>query len=378
MLDNRTILRIYGEEYKENTKKILEKAGLEELIPSKDKRILIKPNLVSPTPASFGATTHPEVVAGLVEYLQEKGFTNIVIAEGSWVGDKTSESVDVCGYLPIFEEYGVEFIDTQLDTWHPVQCGDMELNVCDCVKGDDYIINVPVLKGHCQTSVTCALKNMKGLIPNPEKRRFHSMGLHKPIGLLQMAIPQDFILVDHICGDPYIEDGGHPLVKNCIMAATDPVLVDALVCKVLGYEVSDVPYIKVAEDAGAGSSNLSGASIVSYDGEMNVLEGDPEGVISSGDRLLETKDAVEEVESCSACYGSLIPALERLREEGLLSKLDETIRIGQGFRGKTGELGVGDCTGEFNFCIHGCPPDEDDIYAELKDYINKKSQGIRR
>ena len=47
----------------------------------------------------------------------------------------------------------------------------MELSVCRCVQDFDYLINVPVLKGHCQTRVTCALKNMKGLIPNKEKRR---------------------------------------------------------------------------------------------------------------------------------------------------------------------------------------------------------------
>ena len=37
----------------------------------------------------------------------------------------------------------------------------MELNVCERVKEIDFLINVPVLKGHCQTKITCALKNMK-------------------------------------------------------------------------------------------------------------------------------------------------------------------------------------------------------------------------
>ena len=63
-------------------------------------RIGIKPNLVAPMEAYWGGTTHPEVVAGIVEYLQEKGFSNLVIMEGSWVGDKTSESYEVCGFSP--------------------------------------------------------------------------------------------------------------------------------------------------------------------------------------------------------------------------------------------------------------------------------------
>ena len=38
-------------------------------------RAVIKPNLVSPTEASWGATTHPEVVEGIIEYLKENGIT---------------------------------------------------------------------------------------------------------------------------------------------------------------------------------------------------------------------------------------------------------------------------------------------------------------
>ena len=55
-------------------------------------------------------------------------------------------------------------------------CRGMKLNVCERAANIDFLINVPVLKGHCQTKITCALKNMKGLIPNKEKRRFHSLG----------------------------------------------------------------------------------------------------------------------------------------------------------------------------------------------------------
>jgi uncharacterized protein (DUF362 family) len=89
MLKNE-ILQIYGTDYKKNTVRLLEEADLAGLIPSPGARIGIKPNLVSASEASWGATTHPEVVAGIIEYLQAHGFNNLVIAEGSWVGDTTS------------------------------------------------------------------------------------------------------------------------------------------------------------------------------------------------------------------------------------------------------------------------------------------------
>jgi len=87
--------------------------------------------------------------------------------------------------------------------------------------------------------------------------------------------------------------------------------------------------------------------------------------------VVEVADAVEEVDSCSACYGYLIPALDMLKQEGLLEKLHEKICIGQGYRGKTGELGVGNCTRNFKHHAEGCPPTENQIYEFLKEYISK-------
>ena len=40
-------------------------------------RIGIKPNLVAPMEAYWAGHHHPEVVVGIVEYLQEKGFSNL-------------------------------------------------------------------------------------------------------------------------------------------------------------------------------------------------------------------------------------------------------------------------------------------------------------
>lgn len=358
-MNRNEIWRSYGTDYKEMTKRLLVQSGLEEMLPGKTAKIAVKPNLVTPAPAKFGGTTHPEVVAGIIEFLQERGYGNIVIAEGSWVGDKTAEAFDYCGYNSLAAEYGVELLDMQKQKGVSVDCGGMDLEICRCVKDWDFLINVPVLKGHCQTHITCALKNMKGLIPNTEKRRFHTMGLHKPIAHLNAGIHQDFIVIDHICGDLDFEEGGSPVVRNCVMTACDPVLVDAYVCSLLGYETGDVEYVGLADRLGIGSSDLSDLRLITCEGEP--FEDLPEH------RHLDVSYAVDEVDSCSACYGVLIPALDRLREEGLLDRLPAQISIGQGHRGKTGKIGVGNCTAKFDFCIKGCPPKEEEIYTALRD-----------
>ncbi|MDO5338060.1 MAG: DUF362 domain-containing protein [Eubacteriales bacterium] len=365
-MEKNEILMIYGTEYKKMTKKLLEDAHLQASLPNKDGLVGIKPNLVSASEASFGATTHTEVVAGIIEYLKEQGYSRIAILEGSWVGERTAEAMRVCGYDRLSREYQVPFWDMQKDKGVQTDCAGMPLKICSRVKELDYLINVPVLKGHCQTKITCALKNMKGLIPNAEKRRFHSMGLHKPIAHLNTGITQDFIVVDNICGDLDFEDGGNPVTMNRILAGRDPVLIDAYVCSLLHYEKEEVPYICLAEKLGVGDGDLSHLSIRIAGEERGKTE------LPLSRKAVELQDAVEEVESCSACYGYLLPALDMLREEGLLDKLSEKICIGQGFRKKNGNLGIGNCTRHFTHSLEGCPPTEQQIYSFLKQYLQQK------
>lgn len=360
------IFVIYGTEYKKMTIELLEACKLANMIGDRRKRIGIKPNLVSPSEASYGATTHPEVVEGLLQYLKEHGFSEITIMEGSWIGAKTKEAFKTCGYDTLAKRYGVALVDAQKEKSVTVDCKGMELHLCNCALQVDYMINVPVMKGHCQTRITCALKNMKGLLPNTEKRRFHTMGLHKPIGHLSMGIRQDFILVDSICGDLSFEDGGNPTQMNCLFAAADPVLCDAYVCRLLQYQTEEVPYIELAEKLGAGSSDMDKALVR----ELNM----PEHMIKLPDkeRVMKLREMTEDVDSCSACYGYLLPALDMLEKEGLLKDFPEKICIGQGFRGKSGKLGIGNCTKDFQYTLKGCPPTEQEMYQFLKNYLKEE------
>lgn len=362
-MEKNELLMIYGTSYTKMTKELLKQADLESLIPGKAAKIGIKPNLVAPSDPSQGATTHPEVAAGIIEYLQERGFENLCMLEGSWVGDRTEEAAEVCGFSDLSKKYGVPFRDMQKERFFVKDCAGMELRICEKVRELDFLINVPVMKGHCQTKITCALKNMKGLIPNSEKRHFHAMGLHRPIAHLNVGIRQDFIVTDNICGDWDFEDGGNPVEMNRLIAGRDPVLMDAWVSHEMGYRTEEIPYIGMAQQLGVGCADYTKAKLRQWNKPVTDSAG------PQVRKIVELRDHVEEVESCSACYGYLIPALDRLKQEGLLDELDTRICIGQGYRGKTGRLGIGQCTGGFAHSLKGCPPTEEEIYRFLKDYI---------
>ena len=354
-MDKNQIFITSGTEYKRMTKELLEKADLQSHIGDRKKKIGIKPNLVSPSEASWGATTHPEVVAGIIEYLKEHGFRDMVMLEGSWVGDKTREAFETCGFDRLEEEYQVPFWDMQKDKGISVDCGGMELNVCERVKELDFLINVPVLKGHCQTKITCALKNMKGLIPNKEKRRFHSLGLHKPIAHLNMGIQQDFIVVDNICGDLDFEEGGNPVPTGRMLLGEDPVQLDAYGCRLMGLALEQAPYIQMAEAWGAGSTRLEEGDVVRLNEPSAAADYPaPSGAVAALTRTVQARSA------CSACYASLVRALHTSGVQGL------PIAIGQGWRGIPFDgLGIGACCNYAKERVPGCPPPAEDILRVL-------------
>ena len=72
-------------------------------------------------------------------------------------------------------------------------------------------------------------------------------------------------------------------------------------------------------------------------------------------------------DACSACYGSLIYALDRMSDMGYLRKGLPSIAIGQGYKNKYGEIGVGQCTRCFKKTLKGCPPKAADIVEFLQE-----------
>ncbi len=367
MMEKKDILIIHGTDYKNMTIRILKRAGLAELIGDRNKRIGLKPNLVVARDPSEGATTHAEILEGVVVYLQECGFNNLTIMEGSWVGDNTRDAFRAAGYERISRQYGVPFKDMQADTWKSCDAAGMDIRICDTAAQMDFMINLPVLKGHCQTLITCALKNNKGLIPNAEKRRFHTLGLHRPIAHLNTVVRNDFILVDNICGDLDFEEGGNPVVMNRILAFRDPVLCDAFVCESMGHKPEEVDYIMLAQQLGVGSADTAKAHMVYLNEDLSAKKMPP----MTG-RVKKLASYTDSQDACSACFGSLIYALDRLQERGELKKGLPPVAIGQGFRGKTGDIGVGHCTACFSKSLEGCPPKAADMVEFLeKEWVCK-------
>lgn len=347
------IYNIYGTDSHAMTKKLLDASNAIKLVPSGGS-VALKPNLVVAGLPDDGATTHSGVLSGCIEYFKDSGVQDISIIEGSWVGDNTSRAMKTAGYDEVCKKYNVPFFDLKHDKTRSINTPIGPIEICSRALDAGLLINLPVLKGHCQTVMTCALKNLKGCLPDREKRRFHSLGLTKPIAALSSVLKSRLIIVDSICGDLNFEEGGNPVQTNRMYLGTDPVMIDAYGCSLMGLELSQVPYIKLAEQFGAGSTKFSPEDIINLNDPANAGNyPKPSGRVASLTRN------VHEDSACSACYASLVRALY-VNGKGK----SRNIYIGQGWKNKKlpeNSFGVGNCCAGADLCVKGCPPNAKDI-----------------
>ncbi len=348
----------YGGNPKAMAYELMAKANIGALV-SPDMRIALKPNLVVAKPASSGATTHPELLAGVIEYLFEQGCKKLEIIEGAWVGASTQAAYRAVGYEALSKAYGVPLFDTKRDATSARSYAGLSVDVCQRALNAEFLINMPVLKAHCQTTLTCALKNLKGCISDAHKRRFHALGLHKPIAVLNKLLKQHLIIVDALNGDLSFEEGGTPVEMGRVLLCEDPVLVDSYACELIGVSIDEVEYIPLAAQYGVGRLKDAATEIIELNAERK-----PKANPSLTRGAQSLARYAHQDQACSACYGSLIHALNRL-DALKLSKLPP-LYIGQGYRGKGGAgVGIGRCASGFSEHVSGCPPTAQVILDKL-------------
>jgi len=351
------IVITYGNEIVKNTYDTLAASDIGSYLKA-DMAVSIKPNLVVPCPPSDGATTHPEIVEGIILFLRDFGVARIKIIESSWVGDSTKRAFKYCGYEELSKKYNVPLIDLKGDSSAVYRYGEYDIAICGEAMSTDFLINVPVLKAHCQTRFTCCMKNLKGCIPDAEKRRFHTLGIHKPVAALSKLIKIGYNVIDGICGDLTMEEGGNPVVSNRIIAGRDPLLLDSYCAELIGYRPDEIEYIAYGGAIGVGMFFSRETILVEINSQNKpALDARRNRVSDKYQRLID-EDA-----ACSACYSSLVYALHRLHGK---PRPGGKIHIGQGFIGKSGAgIGVGNCTRGFDKCIPGCPPKATEIIKIL-------------
>ena len=139
-------------------------------------RVAIKVNLVAPLRPDRAATTHPILLQALTEYLLEQG-AEVVIGDSPG-GLFTKAYVDgvytACG-LRTVQQAGAELnADFSVQTASfPAAAAAQAFDYTAWLDRADVIVNFSKLKTHGMMSMSCAVKNMFGVIPGLQKPEYH-------------------------------------------------------------------------------------------------------------------------------------------------------------------------------------------------------------
>lgn len=137
------------------------------------KKVLIKVNAVSNLKADFGYTTNPVFLQALIQVLKDYDVD-------IYVGDnppfkELKQVLKGNGMFTVIEEENVKIIDnvpsTIIKTSTPLKFP--EFNVSKNFMEMDIIINIPKLKTHSLSYLSCAQKNLFGFIYGLQKANWH-------------------------------------------------------------------------------------------------------------------------------------------------------------------------------------------------------------
>ncbi|MBD3204143.1 DUF362 domain-containing protein [Candidatus Woesearchaeota archaeon] len=214
-----------------------------------NQKILLKPNLCDPIPPEKAATTHPLFVKAVIEIVKESGAIPIIgeLSAGNSSG-RTAESFEVCGINKIAKETNTRIINFQEQKFIPKDIDNYyvleKTDFAESLDEIDSIINIPKLKTHGITHITCAVKNFFGCIHPLEREYLHknfsepeefSKGIVDIYSIIRPKVALN--IVDAVVamegdeGPSY----GNPIKLGYVISGKDAVSVDAAAAKLTNH-----------------------------------------------------------------------------------------------------------------------------------------------
>ncbi len=225
---------------------LLEPLGGMQAFVKPGQKVLLKPNMLSGKPPENAVTTHPEIVRGVIQLVQEADGI-VLVGDSPGIG-RPEQVARKCGIWDVIQETGVEFtpftesvnVATKSGTFHHLELARDILNA-------EVIINLPKLKTHQMMGMTCGVKNLFGAVVGMRKPRLHlQAGTSKEYFALMLLELAEFInpaltIVDGIVGMEGNGPGsGDPVQIGALMAGSNELAIDTVACDLLGLKPDSV------------------------------------------------------------------------------------------------------------------------------------------
>ncbi len=239
-------------DYPGTVERALDSIGARERLPQSG-LIILKPNLTNADAPPV--TTRVDTVRAVVEYCRKHSQASLAIGEGCGSGE-TRDTFRANGYEVLAREHDLPLMDFNSEedvllaspaarTWNELYMPKVAL--------DAFVISIPVLKDHCFTETTIAMKNMFGLVPAPRyrgswnKSALHSPSSHWSVFDVCLYKKPDLCVVDCCPALTGMHLAGTPKDFGVILAGFDCVAVDARGSSMLGHDPGSIEYLALSD-----------------------------------------------------------------------------------------------------------------------------------
>lgn len=346
-------------------------------------RVLIKPNLTAEENLwEKGILTGPVFMQALVEEVQKANPAEVVIAEAIAIGLNTKKAFAANGYEEVARATGARLMDLYDGEFEEIKtpAGGLlkSVRVSREVLHADFFINAPVLKTHFASTLTAAMKNLKGTTTYNEKKRFHYLGLNKAVAELNAVLKPHLIVVDALIaleGDGPI--AGTPVGLNLLLAGTNAVAVDTVAARIMDIDPAEVLSLSLAKEIGCGIEEKEIQVIGNSIAEVR----HPFVRACAPLQINLDQIRVMDGEACNACRNGLRIALGRLQAAGVSLKKLPGMNITLGPKGSFSEstsgiaLPIGNCQNQYKHLpnyVPGCPPPAFLVADQLREILGER------
>jgi len=225
------------------------------------KRVLIKPNLLSPRPPDEGVTTHPSVVKAVVDFVRKKGCQVRIGDSHGGYERKTEEVWEKTGMKSVSERTGAPLVNFEASGVCMKAVNGRKYPLSRAVFESDVLISLPRLKTHIVTGLTGAVKNMFGCVPGFRKAAYHRdiHSLERFCGMLvdvcQIVTPHITLMDTIISMDGNGPAGGRLRDSGLLIASLSPYTLDMGIAWLTSVEKRRVPTLAIAKRRGLGPAS---------------------------------------------------------------------------------------------------------------------------
>ena len=207
-----------------------------------------------------GCNTSRWFLDALLEGLSEKGFSRLTAIEGDLKLQPATRTIRAIGVDRVLEKHDVPFL--------PIESLPRDANELPTILKEIQLISTPVLHTHTFAVISCAAKNLYGLLPI-YREKYHNLLSEKLLELV--ANVRVFTIVDGTVG---LEGGSMRLGSrrrtDLILAGWDPIAIDIVASQIMGFVPEKIPYLNLAYREGLVNSFVATgdfdlASLPQYD-----------------------------------------------------------------------------------------------------------------